>query len=174
MDTEVAHFFDASSIPNGEPPTFAVLMGGVAAGKTTMREQRFSTGYVLVDAAEIFLNLSRGEYFPFPGHLEEPMEKIGRCIAKRAIAERRSIVTELIGGDVAPTQALLQAMAAIGYETDLHGLTCDLDVALQRNANRGDGRISAYYAEPYQRRWLFDAARAAATIHRQIQHERNN
>lgn len=46
-------------------------MGGVAAGKTTFRKHRFSTGYVLVDAAEIFLNLSRGEYFPFPGHLEQ-------------------------------------------------------------------------------------------------------
>ena len=160
---EINRFFDDSSIVRSAPPRFVVLMGGPASGKTTMRQLHFSTGYVLVDAGEIFLNLSLGELFPFPGPLEESMEAVGRGVAERAIAERRHIVTELIGSDVKPTKALLQAMSAIGYKVELHGITCDIEVALQRNENRGDDSISAYYSEPFQRRWLYEAACAAAS-----------
>jgi hypothetical protein len=77
-------------------PVAVVLMGRVAAGKTTMRKQRFSTGYVLVDAADIFLSLSRGEVLPFPAPLQEPVGLIGRLVAKRALSERRN---ESRGGD---------------------------------------------------------------------------
>ena len=145
----------------GEEPRIVILMGGSAAGKTTLRKRRFATGYVLVDAAEIFLSLSRGEFFPFPDAFDEPMNIIGGLVACRATSERRHIVTELIGADYEPTKALVGAMRAIGYIVSAETVTCDLEEARRRNLARGDDSISCYYAEPYQRRWLIEAAHAA-------------
>ncbi len=86
INAETDRFFHDSSLTRGQPPRIVILMGGPASGKTTVRKQRSSTGCVLVDAGEIFLNLSRG-----------------------------------------------------------------------------DDSISAYYAEPFQRRWLHEAACAPVT-----------
>lgn len=153
-------YFDDSSKATDEPPRFTVLMGGVAAGKTTIRKQVYSAGFVLVDAAEIFLSLSRGEEFPFPEYFEEPMQIIGSLVALRAVTERRHIVTELIGADFEPTKGLLEAMRAIGYRIDIQAITCDIKVAEQRNASRRPDDISCFYAERFQRSWLYQAALA--------------
>jgi hypothetical protein len=159
LDAEINRYFDASSVPRGEPPRIVMLMGGPAAGKTTLRKQRYSTGYVLVDAAEIFLSLSRGEFLPFPDAFEEPMELVGQRVVRRAVAERRHIVTELIGSEFEPIKELIEAMRSIGYMVAVEAVTCDIDEAMRRNLSRGDDNISCYYAEPYQRRWLREAAR---------------
>lgn len=161
LGAEIDRYFDASSVPSGEPPRIVMLMGGPASGKTTLRKQRYSTGYVLLDAAEIFLSLSRGEYFPFPEAFEEPMELIGRRVAQRAVVERRHIVTELIGSEFEPIKELIEAMRSIGYVVSVEAVTCDIDEAMRRNLARGDDNISCYYAEPYQRRWLQEAAQKA-------------
>jgi hypothetical protein len=161
LNAEIDRYFDESSESRGETPRIVIFMGGPAVGKTTLRKQRCATGYVLIDAAEIFLSLSRGEYFPFPDAFEEPMEIIGRLVAQRAVAERRHIVTELIGSDLEATTDLFESMRAIGYELSGEFITCDIEEAQRRNLARGDDNISCYYAEPYQRRWLLEAARAA-------------
>jgi len=161
VDAEIDRYFDDSSLPNGAQPRIVILMGGPAAGKTTIRLRRFSTGYVLVDAAEVFLGLSRGEYFDFPGPFEQMLDIIGSLIARRAITERRHIVTELIGSEFEPTKALIDAMLAVGYHIDVQAITCDIEEAERRNMSRSDDNISAYYAEHYQREWLHDAALAA-------------
>lgn len=158
IGSQIDRFFDDSSIPHGEEPKIVILMGGPAGGKTTIRKQRYSTGYVLVDAAEIFLNLSGNEVFPFPEAFEQPMEIIGSLVARRAVSERRNIVTELIGSDYEATKALIEAFRAIGYHTNIQAITCEIEEAQRRNLAREDDCISAYYAEPYQRRWLLEAA----------------
>ena len=158
VNEELDRFFDSSSLPNGEPPVFALIWGAVAVGKTTLRKERYSTGFVTVDAAEIFLNLSRGEYLPFPGPLEEPMDLMGRLIAEKAIGERRNIVSEICGGDFEEVKPLMDAMLAAGYKIEVMGVTCDFEVAVKRNLERGDDCISAFFTERYQRTWLIDAA----------------
>jgi chloramphenicol 3-O-phosphotransferase len=158
VGAEIDRYFDESSSSNGAEPRIVILMGGVAAGKTTIRKQRFSTGYVLVDAADVFLGLSRGEYFDFPGPFEQALDAIGPLIARRAITERRHIVTELIGSEFEPTKALIEAMRSIGYRVEIQAITCDMEEAQRRNLERGDDNISAYYTEHYQRAWLHDAA----------------
>jgi hypothetical protein len=155
---EAGRFFDDSSVTNGDEPCIVILMGGVACGKTTLRKQNYSAGYILVDAAEIFINLSRGKIFPFPKAFEEPLNIIGELVARRAISERRHIVTEILGVDEEPLNALAEAMRSIGYAVKGQVITCDVEEALKRNENRGDNCISAYYAEPFQCRWLIDAA----------------
>lgn len=161
IGAEIDRYFDDSSLSSGADPRIVILMGGPAAGKTTIRMQRFSTGHVLVDAGDVFLSLSRGEYFDFPGPFDELLDVIGPLIARRAISERRHIVTELIGSEFEPTKALIEAMRAIGYRVEMQAITCDIEEAQRRNLNRSDDNISAYYTEHYQRAWLHAAATSA-------------
>jgi hypothetical protein len=106
IGAEVKSYFDVSSASHGGTPDFAIVMGGPAVGKTTLRKQKFSKAYVLVVAADIFIRLSKGLSLDFPEDLEEPMEIFGKMIAGRAVAERRNIVTELIGADYDATVEL--------------------------------------------------------------------
>jgi hypothetical protein len=159
IDAEVDRLFDESSLPVDEQPAAVIISGGVCAGKTTIRRQKYSTGYVLIDAADIFLSLSRGEFFPFPEAFREPMDLIGGLVALRALSERRNIVTEIVGAEVEPVQQLIDALRSIGYRVRGAVITCDIDEALRRNESRGDDDTSAYYAEPFQRAWIIDACK---------------
>ncbi len=153
---EIDRYFSNTSIAARAQPLAAILMGGVATGKTTMRKQRFATGYVLIDAVDIFLSLSRGAVIDFPNGLEEQMNAVGVAVAKRALVERRNIVTEIIGADFEPTTMLIESLKAVGYKVELIAITCDLEESMRRNMYRDDDAISAYYAEPYQRSWIVD------------------
>ena len=159
---EVDRLFDDSSLPADGQPVAVIISGGVAAGKTTVRKQDYATGHVLIDAADIFLSLSRGEFFPFPEAFQEPMDLIGRLVAKRALSERRSIVTEIVGAEVEPVQQLIDALRSIGYSVQGAHITCDVEEAVRRNASRADDDISAYYAEPFQRAWITEACHELA------------
>lgn len=162
LGSEVDRLFDDSSLVATERPKAVILMGGVASGKTTIRRQRFSKGFVLIDAAEIFHHLTpAGQSLDFPQALQEPLEIIGSMVARKAIKERRNIVTEIIGDEVDPTMELLSALKDSGYDIEPVGVTCSVEQALERNANRGDN-ISAYYAGPFQQRWIVQACKVHA------------
>src|SRR5262245_4139113 len=92
LAAEAERFFDDSSLPGEGQPHFVLLLGGVSSGKTYTRRRRYKRGYVIVDAAEIFISLSRGGYYDFPDGLVEPLEAIGSLVALRALAERRHVV----------------------------------------------------------------------------------
>jgi hypothetical protein len=157
---EIDKFFDDSSIPASGESEFVLILGPVCSGKTSLRRQLFSRGYVLIDAAEIFLNLSNGEYFEFGKAFEEPMEIIGSMIAKRAIDERRNIITEMIGD--LETKAVFDAMTAINYKVQIKYLECDIEEAYRRNLNRGDDSISAAHTQAYHQRWILNAIKEIA------------
>jgi hypothetical protein len=159
LRAEAGRFFDDASRSHEAPPRFVCLMGCPAGGKTTFRRAYLSSGFVLVDAAEVFRNLSRGIVFDFPGPFAEIMESIGQKIALRAILEQRHIVTEVIGSDFEATMPLLDAMEAAGYWVELYHITCSLEQAQERNLRRADGTVSACYAEAYHRAWLIAAAK---------------
>lgn len=162
LNAETDRYFKPDSVPADGHPCLVLIMGGPATGKTTVRRQNYSTGYVLIDAAEIFISLSRGGYYDFPDAFLEPMDLIGRIVANRAISERRHIVTEIIGSDFDETTGLIDAMRSIGYRIEAVGVTCDIEEAMKRNLYRGEDNISSYYAEAFQRQWLIDAAQEAA------------
>ena len=155
VSEEIDRFFSDSSISSCNKPEFVILMGGVCSGKSTTRREQFAN-HVQIDAGDIFLNLSRDEYFDFGTMFEEPLEVIGQMIAQRAIRERRNIVTEIIGADAEATKRLLDAIIADGYEAKLQVIHCDIETAAKRNVNRGNN-ISAHYCEPYHLRWIMDA-----------------
>lgn len=157
LTEEVKRFFDDSSLPADGHPTAVIIMGGVAAGKTTLRKREYSEGYVTIDAADIFVNLSCGEVYAFPEVLEEPMELIGALITRQALVERRNIVTEVIGADVAPMQELIDSLKAADYRVEVVSVICEVQKSLRRNETRGENNISAYYAERFQRSWIIAA-----------------
>jgi len=161
LSEEIDRFFSDSSIPAGGKPEFVILAGGVCSGKSTMRHEQFAN-HVQIDAGEIFLNLSRDEYFDFGAMFEEPLEVIGQMIAQRAVRERRNIVTEIIGADAEATKKLAEAIIADGYELKFNFIHCDIETAAKRNLNRGNN-ISAHYCEPYHLRWIMEALDTAAT-----------
>jgi hypothetical protein len=163
MDTDITQFdpiaeidrhFDDSSLPTSQSPQAIIIAGGVAAGKTTLRRAQYSTGYAVLDAAEIFLSLCQGQGMDFPGPLEEPMDCIGNGVAQRIFKERRNFVTEIIGADLDRVKELITAIKDAGYETHFAGVTCTPAAAIERNANRSDDNISAYYTEEYHQRWI--------------------
>lgn len=153
---EIDRYFDDSSLATVEPPRAVIIAGGVAAGKTTLRRAKYSTGYVLLDAAEIFLSLCQGRSLNFPGPLEEPMIMIGHGVAQRIHRERRNFVTEIIGSETASVRQLLEAIKAAGYKIEFAGITCDATAAVERNSNRGENNISSYYTEHYHRQWILE------------------
>jgi hypothetical protein len=158
ISAEVEKYFDDTSVPVDGKPTFVLLMGSICTGKTTARKEHFSTGYVLLDAAEIFLNLCDGEFFQLGEAYEEELNAIGNLIAQRALRERRNIVTEIVGMSEEEPIMLIDALDAAGYTVDLNQFTCDKELAWQRNVERGLDNISAYYTEPYHFEWLISAA----------------
>lgn len=156
---EVGRFFDDSSLcPSGQQPVLVLLIGGVATGKTTLRKTQYASSHVVVDAAEVFLNLSRGAVYNYPSFLEVPMNVIGEIVARQAIAERRHIVTELTGRRPDAIRQLIDAMSALDYRVQVLGVTCDPEEAVRRNLARGVDCISAYYAEGHHLPWLLAAA----------------
>jgi hypothetical protein len=60
VTAECDRYFEDTSVPSTGDPVAVIFMGGVGAGKTTLRKQQYSKGYVLIDAADIFITLSRG------------------------------------------------------------------------------------------------------------------
>lgn len=162
---EVDRFLDDSSIPaQDQRPHLVMLMGAPAVGKTTIRRERYATGFVIVDAAEIFLNLSKGGVYPFPDAFEEPMNLIGIHVAKMAVFKLRNIFIEAIGTDFQPLKELLDPMYALGYQIDVQLITCDFEESVKRNLGRGPNNISAHFAERFQRSWLTQAAKEALAL----------
>jgi hypothetical protein len=153
---EIDRYFDDTSLANIESTRAEIIAGGVATGKTTLRRTEYSTGYVFLDAAEIFLSLCQGEYVNFPRPLEEPMDLIGHGVAQRINRERRNFVTDIIGSEIAPVTQLLEAIEGAGCHIEYAGITCDVAAAMERNVSRGENNISAYYTEHYHRRWILE------------------
>ncbi len=139
-------------------PALVLIMGGVAAGKTRFRKGQYPSGYVVLDAGEMFINLSNGQYFDFPSIHKDRMQDLGKELAYRALSERRNIVCEIIGDKNESTSMMIKAVRSIGYEVDIQGVTCDTDVAIERNQSRSINNISAYFTQSYHMRWLLEAA----------------
>jgi hypothetical protein len=158
---EVERFFDDTSLAGQGTPRFVLLLGGVSSGKTYTRRRRYARGFVIVDAAEIFISLSRGGYYDFPDGLAGPLETIGSLVALRAVAERRHVVTEMLATDRAQFEGTVHAMAGAGYHAEVVWIECDPIEGARRNAARGDLDISAAHCQGFHARWLLAAAGAS-------------
>jgi hypothetical protein len=175
-DGRVDILAEISSALEGPPPlggntlTWVLFTGGPGSGKTTIRRDKYAhSGYVTLDAGEIFIRLCRGRYVAFPPppeerDLAEALELIGYGIALRAVRGRRNIVTELIGASPEPLGILIDTIKAARYHCELTYVNCDVQEAWKRNLTRGDDNISAYYTEPFHHRWILAAIQAALPL----------
>lgn len=162
LDEEVDAWFDDSSRSDGSekvPPRFVLISGTPVSGKTRLRRDKFTKGFVTVDAGDIFQRLEKGEIVDFPGQFEWMLDLIGPMVAERAISERRHIVTEVFGCDPDETKALLTQMKAIGYTTELAFVKASAEQAELWNQSRDPDNISSYFTDRFNVRWLADAAR---------------
>lgn len=170
-DEVVESFLRRGEIAANRSPRCVVVMGPPASGKSTWRRAQIPEGHVVVDAAEIFLAMVRNEVLPFPGEVEPWLEMVGRRIAVRAVAERRDILTEVIGASAERLDGAVAALRSAGYQVTIPYIHCDPEEAWRRNLSRGPNDISAYYAEPFNLRWLSEAA---AEFARQNEASRND
>jgi len=162
VGAEVERFFDDTSLGGQGQLRFVLLLGGVSSGKTYTRRRRYKRGFVIVDAAEIFISLSRGGYYDFPDGLVEPLETIGSLVAMRALAERRHVVTEMLATDRKQFESVVHAMTGAGYHAEVVWIECDPAEGWRRNTTRGDLDISAAHCQEFHHRWLLAAAATAA------------
>jgi len=160
VNSEVNKFFDESSESRGESPKFVLITGVTGAGKTTLRREKYKKGYVNLDAADIYISVGKGELFEVSEEEEKKLEMIGSLIAKRAIAEKRNIVTEIIGASQHAIESFMQPFLSIGYKTELNYVDCDPVEAYKRhyNAVQTDKTyMSSYYCQYNHRKWILDA-----------------
>jgi len=163
LDEAVEASFDDSSRSDGPvpaPPRFVLVCGTPASGKTRLRHAKYASGYVSVDAGDIFRRLPDSEEMDFPGEHEWFIDMVGELVARRAIEERRHIVTEVFEANPQKLIGLIDSMKALGYHTELVGVRTDLERSIEWNQSRGPANVSSYYTDRFNVRWLSEAARA--------------
>lgn len=153
----MSRYFEPGSLCRSGSPKAVILMGGLATGKTTIRRRQYSHGHVLIDAAQIFLDLCHGEVTTFPGAFKDDLEQIGRLVSRRATKERRHLVTEIIGDDFANTVRLIDALKKDGYLVDIVPVKCEAEASIERARDRLERAVSARYAGPMNTAWILDA-----------------
>lgn len=144
---------------NKVKPNLIIIMGGVCSGKTEFRKNKYlGPDFNHIDAGEIFIELSENEYYEFPSHLEDKMNQIGLEKLRVCIFQKKDIVVEIVGENLEAVKELLELAKKIDYKTNVEFLECDIEDALQRNENRDENNISAYYCEPYHLDWFKKAS----------------
>lgn len=163
LNEEINKFLDETSVTKGQLPAFVLIMGGVGAGKTTLRKDKFSKGYVVIDAGQIFTNLGGTENHQFGQDFEEPMDIIGGVLVRQAIKQKRNIVTEIIGASEQEASSIIDAMKSIGYEVHIRLVTCDVTESYNRHlaaVKTDPNYISSFFTQTYHVKWILEAAKA--------------
>jgi hypothetical protein len=141
-------------------PKFVLFVGGVAAGKTTLRRQRCAHGYVHIDAGEMFAELSGRDGGDFPGESEAELEALGSRMATDALRHRKDIAIEVIGDSPEMLDSIAEGLRGIGYEVEAVAVTCDPTEALGRHQHACETDptyVSAYFTQSFHRRWILVA-----------------
>lgn len=161
LNEEINKFLDESSFADKDGPVFVLIIGGVGAGKTTLRKDKFSKGYVVIDAGLIFQNLGGTELHEFGRDFMEPMDILGWALVKRAIKDKRNIVTEIIGSAV-EAESIINSMKSLGYRTNLQLVECDPIEAYKRHlaaVQTDPNYISSYFTQSYHLKWILESAK---------------
>lgn len=131
------------------PPKLVIFTGGVAAGKSTIRKQKYSSGYVHFDPGDIFAEMRK--------IMDESDPKFSASVAvacdlllREAIEKRKNIATEVIGDKYEPLKAVIDTMLEIGYTIDMQAVTADVAQSYQRHLKAVEdvpGYLSAYFTQ---------------------------
>lgn len=144
------------------PPVAVIVVGPIAAGKTTHRKTRLGSGYVHIDSADIFHELSRGDAtLDFPDAFASEIEHIGRALTKAAIDQKLSVAVETPGHDQDEIITLVNSLKKVGYQVEVEALATDRETCEAQHATRGDN-VSSYWAAPIHVNWVVQECLAQA------------
>lgn len=144
------------------PPSAVIVVGPIAAGKTTHRREKLGPRFVHVDSADIFHELSRGDAtLDFPQAFAAEIEAVGRALTHAALDKRLNIAVETPGHDAEETIELVKSLQSAGYVVSVEAVAADRETCELRNATRGDN-VSSYWAAPIHVKWIIQACRALA------------
>ncbi len=117
-----------------QPPKFVIFMGGVGVGKTTIRRQEYSAGYVNFEFGEI-LNAIKKEFGEDNPKLTSYISMASDMILKESLESRKNIVIEIIGDNYDVIIPLIDKIKEIGYEIEIKAINCDPVEAYKRHLN---------------------------------------
>lgn len=130
------------------PPKFVIFMGGVGAGKTTIRKEQYADGYVHFEFAEVYTAVKNTE--GANPRLNEYANLASGLILRESIESKKNIVTEIIGADINAINLIIDKMREKGYQISVQEITADVIESYKRHlkAIKEDPEyISAYFTE---------------------------
>lgn len=131
------------------PPKFVIFMGGVGAGKTTIRREKYAEGYVHFEFGEIYTAIKKavGESDP---KLDSYVALASDLILRESISAKKNIVTEIIGDNAATITPVIDKMKEIGYGISIQGITADIAESRKRHlkaVEEDKDYLSAYFTQ---------------------------
>jgi hypothetical protein len=151
LSKEVDYFLSQGR--HEDPPQFVIIMGGVGAGKTTIRKEKYKEGYVLIDSGELYQRI-KGIIAKGPEEENSFMYLAGSELLKAAINERRNIIVEIIGEKAEPLESIIKKMKEVGYDVHLDLITNDIKNSWENNLNRSKDNTSAFYTQDETLSWF--------------------
>jgi hypothetical protein len=142
---EIARSFWERGISE-DPPKFVIVMGGIAAGKTTIRRHHYERGYVHFDYGEIckaVVDVVGRDHERFPSYASLACD----LVLRESLATRKFLVIEIIGESLSLITPIIQAMRQLGYGLSVNAIEADPGEARARHlrAVKADSTYSSSY-----------------------------
>lgn len=138
-----------------EEPELVIIMGPVAAGKTSYIKKHYANGFVWIDMARIFFDLQKDTGIKL-NRKNEIINFIGIVTLELAILEKRNIVVEMIGEDLEKIEGVIDAMKMQGYNTKItiKNSVDDSCFGGENSESKPAEYMSAFYTESFHIDWF--------------------
>lgn len=154
-----------------DPPKFIIFMGGVAAGKTTIRRREYGDGYVHFDFGDLYTALKKAV-----GKEESKLKTYATIASDMVLREsfenRKNIVIEIIGETEALIKPVIDKVTQFGYNVSIRAVELDPQEAYKRHlkaVEEDPDYLSAFYTQEatlallYQQLGLGSMSQSGAT-----------
>lgn len=155
--SKIANLFLEKGISE-QPPKFVVYMGGVGAGKTTIRRNQCANGYVHFEFGEIY-NATKKVFGEECERLSSYASLASTLVLQECLKSKKNIVIEIIGENKDVIEPVFTAMKNIGYELSLQFISCDPSEAYARHVNavkQDPDYLSAHFTQDATLSFFYD------------------
>jgi len=139
------------------PPQFAIITGGVGSGKTTVRKDKYGSGYVNLDFVDV-LKAVKMAIGTDNQRLMDTAAITFRIIMNDSFAEKKNVVIEIIGDNYELIEKLLDAVKKLEYDIHIDFVDCEPIEAYKRHVKavmEDPDYVSAFYAQDVTLSYLF-------------------